>query len=113
MTFSIIKNKIDGSIKIIRHDDTGFYNISTILRTNGDVMHVDEKVDEWLNDADMIRFIEECKRYLNDGMAMFVIDNWTPSKFNGVYVHNWLYTRFMRWHSDEYESTLSTLMSDI
>ncbi len=111
MTFSILKNGVDATIEIIQHDDTGFYNISKIPRTDGVVMCGDAKVDAWLNDADAIERIEAFKRVLHEDMMMFVLDRGVSDEYKGTYVHKLLYDVFMSYYSSEYAIKVSMILS--
>ncbi len=125
--FSILKNGIDSKLEIIRHDETGYYNITKTanminkLRAEnnglgGNLPNQDirsKRVKDWLKNASTQELIEECKIFTDLGDVVYELNAGTRNEFRGTYVHRYLYDQFLNWLDVKYAIRISRLLDDI
>ena len=127
--FSILKNGIDPNLEIIRHDETGYYNITKIanlinklkaenglgrIPPNSDIRS--KRIKDWLRTASTKELISECKRYVDfDDFdeVVYELNAGTRNEFRGTYVHRYLYDQFLNWLDVKYAIRISRLLDDI
>ncbi len=111
--FSILTNGVDNNIEIIRHNKTGFYNITKITtlfnklkQESFDVAGIPatskKLTKHWLENQTTKVFIDSCKRILNIDTILYELKLGIPKCYIGTYVHRHIYQRFMLWLDDEY-----------
>ncbi len=114
--FSVIKNGVDASIEIIRHDATGFYNIIKMLalvnklkkqqhltmEATGIPVAYNKKVDHWFANQSTIPLIETCKQLMVSDDVVYKLETGTSKKYSGTYVPELLYDQFMQWLDPAY-----------
>jgi len=140
--FTILKNGIDDRIEIIRHDATGFYNITKIatlinnlkqqdneevgIPTSSDKQNntsnkavgiptssINKPAKIWFQNKDTIILINECLKYIEYSAAAYNLKKGTPVQFHGTYVHRYLYDHFMSWLSKPYALKVSIILDNI
>jgi len=116
--FAIIKNGVDDRIEIIQHVDTGFYNITKMLKlvdglkredaktvkghTTGILVVSGKQVNHWFATQSTTELIKFAKRYTRLDCVRYELKSGTPKRFWGTYVHRKLYDHFMIWLDKEY-----------
>ncbi len=127
--FSIIKNAIDDDLTIIRHDDTGCYNITKIAnyvnkkRDNESAGNLpsseqpaqngagsEKRARKWLESDSTKELIEACKRYVPEEAVHYELAAGTPKRFAGTYVHRYLFDHFMAWLDKTYAMKVSFIL---
>ena len=124
--FTIIKNAIDERIAIIQHKETGFYNITKMLKLVGKLKHEEQKdepngiplgswkqVKHWFDNQDTTELIEECLQQTKLDHVRYELAAGTPKRFAGTYVHRYLYDHFMSWLDKRYAMKVSVILDHI
>ena len=127
--FSILKNGIDPNLEIIRHDETGYYNITKIanlinrISAENDMAGIpptsdyrSKRIKNWLANESTKKLVRVCKRYVDfDDFdeVVYELKSNTPKKYTGTYVHRYLYDQFLNWLDVEYAIRISRLLDDI
>ncbi len=125
--FRTLTNGVDDRLSIIRHELTGFYNISKMIK----LVHT-LKVEEaeasgsprasiplkstkhWFDNQDTRELIQAC----GDANPQFdrvhyELKAGTPVQFAGTYVHHKLYDHFMMWLDRKYALRVSSILDKI
>lgn len=125
--FSILKNGIDTNLEIIRHDETGYYNITKIANLinklkaekdgsagiPADSPNHAKRPNHWLSNASTKELIKECKIYADLDEVVYELNTGTRNEFRGTYVHRYLYDQFLNWLDVKYAIRISRLLDDI
>jgi KilA-N domain len=117
--FSIVKNAIDPNFEIVRHDDTGYYNITKMAKLVNDLKKNDvagnpatseKRARDWFqNDSTQELFIA-CKEYIGDDDVHYELKAGTPKRFIGIYVHRFLFDHCMMWLDKKYAMKVSFIL---
>jgi hypothetical protein len=126
MSFTTIKNGVDSRLIIIRHDESGFYNIAKTaklvhsLKTEenspryhkGDNSSRGPLVAGWFRNQATQATISHLKlKYKID--EPYLIISTGPIKFRGTYVHPSLHIMFMTWLNPLYGMDSYMILSDL
>lgn len=127
--FSILKNGIDANLEIIRHDETGYYNITKIANVINQIKYETDvggipptsdyrskRVKDWFRTESTKELVRVCERYvyLDDfEEVVYELKSNTPKKYTGTYVHRYLYDQFLNWLDVSYAIRISRLLDDI
>ncbi len=114
--FEILKNGIDDKIQIIRHKQTGFYNITqtaAIIRKIDPSIKKASAIDKWFVNSNTKSYITKCIEYTFHSSVKYDLESGTPTKFKGIYVHKFLYDSFMQWLSDDYKLKVAIILDKV
>lgn len=129
--FTIITNGIDNRIQIIRHDETGFYNITKMTKIINRLKKSDEKVEldkqprgiplgsskldthHWFANIDTKILINACLEETGLEYVQYELAAGTPKRFAGTYVHRYLYDHFMSWLDKRYVLKVSIILDKL
>jgi KilA-N domain len=121
--FTIIKNGVDEALQIIRHDDTGYYNItkmakmvSQLKRSQNEAMGYPiaspKLVADWLRNDSVQELFEACKQHIGNEVH-YELKVGTPTRFAGTYIHRYLFDHAMSWLDKKYALKVSIILDTI
>lgn len=112
--FAVIKNGIDSRVNIIRHNDTGFHNITKgiemLSRANGYPPRL--TLSQLFDEEDIKQMIAACKEITNLETVLFEVKSGTDQQFMGVYVHHVLYNYFLWFLSTDHSVKMCKVADD-
>jgi len=117
--FTILKNGIDPTLEIIRHDKTGFYNITKTANmlasinyefVDEDTIRIDKHARNWFRNKTTDQLIAECQRITKVDIVRYELGQGVPKQFSGTYVHELLYDHFIMWLSPIYAMRISAIL---
>jgi hypothetical protein len=112
--FSILKNGIDPNLKIICHNETGYYNIAKIVNSMKKISPdaVLKPTKDWFRNNTTKHIIDLTKnRYMLDH-AYYELKANTSKLFAGTYLHPSLFYHFMGWLNPLYTTRALHLLYD-
>jgi len=118
--FDIITNGVDNRIQIIRHKETGFYNITKMAELINELKKEDnvpgipvasnkntntarkpavseKRARDWFQTNKTKESINACLKETGLTYVHYELKLGTPKEFYGTYLHKLLYNRFMIW----------------
>lgn len=101
--FTTIINGVDNRIQIIQHKETGFYNITKMIK----LVNKDKKINDWFSNTNTTELIDACLKETGLEYVHYELKKGTPRYFTGVYVHCYLYDHFMIWLDKRYAIKVS------
>ncbi len=121
--FTILKNGFDSNIEIIRHDKTGFYNITKTAKmiaqvstncSSDVVINISKckKICYWFENESTKQLMAECQRVSHLDVVRYELAKGTPKQFAGTYVHELLYDQFIMWLSPIYAMRIAAILRD-
>ncbi len=124
--FTIIKNGVDDRLEIIRHDETGYYNITKVAKLVQDLKSkegVDRKPDQpkkrgklvghWNENNRTTELKAEVQSRLGVESIEFELKEGTDNDYKGTYVHRYLYDHFLMWLDPKYAFRVSHILDNI
>lgn len=125
--FSILKNGIDSTLEIIRHNETGYYNITKIanvinklkneksndasdnkiesdIENSGSDIRL-KRIKDWFRQKSTKELILECKKYIDLEVyhdVMYELRSNVPKAYTGTYVHPIVYNMAISWLKPDY-----------
>ncbi len=122
MSFTTIKNGVDTRLFIIRHDESGFYNITKTARLVTDLKNSSlenppselinaPRINNWFRTKDTIELLDVLAKYLDENVEdlKFDITN-GENEYRGTYVHPKVYDHFVAWVDKEYAVLISLIL---
>ncbi len=116
--FTVIKDGLDKELMIIRHDDTGFFNITKIAKlvnrlkkkqggkASGEARH-------WFENQQTKDLVAVCESLTTEDAVVYELKSGTPKRFAGKYVHPYLYDSFMQWLDVAYAIKVSIILDKL
>jgi hypothetical protein len=109
MSFTTIKNSVDSRLTIIRHNESGFYNITKTatmihnLENESSTQTRCPRVNGWFRSKNTIKLIAEFEQRANvpKGSSSFEVRDHN-NDYRGTYAHPVLHNLFMSWVSSSY-----------
>jgi len=134
--FTILKNGIDDRLEIIQHIDTGFYNITKMLKLVSDLKREERNeepmgypigskklmgypigskklIGDWIRLQSTFDLIDECKIQTGLNKVRYELAKGTAKRFAGTYVHRHLYDHFMSWLDTRYAIKVSIILERV
>jgi KilA-N domain len=115
--FSIVKNAIDERLEIIRHNDTGYYNITKMANLVNSVKQPagfpagsNKPARNWFINDSTQELFEACKECIQETKVYYELAAGTPKRFAGTYVHRFLFDHFMMWLDKKYAMKVSFIL---
>lgn len=121
--FTIIKNGVDEALQIIRHDDTGYLNITKMAKMVSQLKRNQEQAmgypiaspkltADWIRNDSVQELFEACKQHIGDEVH-YELKVGTPTRFAGTYIHRYLFDHFMSWLDKTYALKVSIILDNI
>ncbi len=114
--FEILKNGIDDKIQIIRHKQTGFYNITqtaAIIREIDPSIKKAKSIKDWFSNDSTKALMTECIKYTFHSSVKYELNAGSSLKCRGIYVHELLYDNFMQWLSPKYALRVAIILKRV
>ncbi len=126
--FTIIKNGVDDRLEIIRHDETGYYNITKIAKLVHDLKIAEKRPagisagpnkmpskrpNAWFEIQSTQLLISEVQTLSNIINPKYELDVGTNNDFKGTYVHPDLYDHFLMWLDPRYALRVSYILKNV
>lgn len=125
--FRTITNGIDDRLTIIRHELTGFYNITKMIKIVYDLKckeaeaagisaasPSDKRINDWFGAKSTKALIKDCAQdNLRFESVCYELKAGTHPDFHGTYVHKHLYDHFMMWLDCRYARRVSIILEKI
>jgi len=106
--FTIINNGINTDIKIIKHNETGYYNITKINKSiyakkcekvNNEPAGIHagsmKAIRNWFSNQSNKDLINLLQKELNNNNLYYVLEKDIKFEFHGTYVHKFLYDHIL------------------
>ena len=122
--FTTLKNGIDTRLEIIRHDETGFYNITKTAKLVNELKsaenglagypaNLSKPAKNWFFNDNTQNLIQECKDQTGLEFVHYKLHSGTQNEFKGTYVHELLYDHFLAWLDPKYAIKISLILKKI
>ena len=123
--FTIINNGINTDIQIIKHNETGFYNITKINKSiyakkcennNNEAPGIpgaSKKLNDWFRNQSNKALIILLQKKLNNDKLYYVLEKDIKFEFKGTYVHKFLYDHILMWIDKSYAIEISIILDNI
>lgn len=114
--FIIIKNGLISDIEIIKHKQTGFYNITKTATCAAKVMRdkynieLSKRARQWFSNNTTKDLKNICRDITGLDEVCYVLKKNTPTLYAGSYVHELLYDHFLMWLTPVYAMHVSMLL---
>jgi len=114
--FKILVDGIDERLEIIRHETTGYFNITKITKLVYELKSIDgeyvlfKRARDWFKLIGTNALIDACCEFVNANNVCYTLKSGTPTQFAGIYVHELLYDQFMQWLDPIYALKVSMLI---
>ncbi len=125
MSFTTIKNGVDERLTIIRHDESGFYNITKTARLIHKLKNansesapsdsaISKQIEDWLSNIDTTRLFDGLATFLNQSVDSLKFEITSGSyEHRGTYVHPKIYDLFVAWLDPDYTWRISDILEKI
>ena len=117
--FTIIKNGVDTRLSIVRHNESGFYNISQTATLVHDLKVADGRSQltnaplpkDWLRTKDTRELFAVFAELLQLNVEELKFKKLkVPNEYKGTYVHPKLYDHFVAWVDKKYAALISIIL---
>jgi KilA-N domain len=111
--FTVLENGID-DIEIIRHDKTGYYNITKInmiIKSNRDFKS-SKKIGHWFESKNNKELLDIMQTELDNDKLYYEMKD-VENKYRGTYVHELLYDIILMWLDNKYAIRVAHILRDI
>jgi hypothetical protein len=116
--YANIANGIDERISILKHIDSGYYNVSQSLKAIGEVCPEDlqgsnKTWSDWFRTTSAKAVVTACETEMcfKKDESYFSISSGT-FQFRGTYVHRFLYDHILSWASPTYAMKVSRILDE-
>ena len=125
--FTTLKNGIDSRLEIIRHDETGYYNITKTAKLVHELKSAESEVhgipctsnvrgkqiNHWFANDSTKELIQKCSTLMGLEFVHYELKTGTPTRFAGTYVHKLIYDHFLAWLDVDYAIKISMILDEI
>ena len=122
--FTIINDGINTDIKIIKHNETGYYNITKINKSIyakkceegsnnglGGIPPSLKETKQWFYNQSNKDLINLLQKELNNNNLYYVLND-VMDDFKGTYVHKFLYDHILMWIDKSYAIKISIILNN-
>ena len=125
--FTTINNGINTDIIIIKHNETGFYNITKINKSiyakkcedseneamRNRIASNPKLIANWFRNQSNKDLINLLQKKLNNDNLYFQLKENAEFKYHGTYVHKFLYDHILMWIDKSYAIEISIILDNI
>lgn len=110
--FTINQDSIDNNISILRHNLTGFYNLTKTLIQFRELYPTlpQKQVSDWTRLTRTKSLIEAVSNQFGIKEVMYELRNNTRDEHMGTYVHTALYREFLGWINVDYSIKIYSII---